>query len=102
MMRAWGTGLTAKIGLGDRLDEILFLDEQLECQSFSFSFSFVNTKHLPRRNVDLSGISVIEMPIQPTFGIMSTRHDISGARLLTPLWMGTIITRVIIVIMRTE
>jgi hypothetical protein len=48
VMITWGTGLTGRLGLGGRLDEILFLDEQLECQiSFLFfSFSFVNTKHL--------------------------------------------------------
>ena len=47
-----------------------------------------------RRNVDLSGISVIEMPVRPTFGILSTGHYIGGAGLLTPLGLGTIVTRV--------
>ena len=37
---------------------------------------------------------MIEMHVQPTLGIMSTRHNISGARLLTPIWMGTIVTMV--------
>jgi hypothetical protein len=47
-----------------------------------------------RRNVDLSGIGVIEMPVQLTLGIMSTRHNINDAQLLTPLGVGTIINRV--------
>jgi hypothetical protein len=43
-----------------------------------------------RRNVDLSGIGVIEMPVRSTLGIMSTGHNIGGARLLTTLRLGTI------------
>ena len=46
-----------------------------------------------RRNVDLSEISVIEMSIRPTLGIMSTGHNIGGAGLLTPLGVGTRQTR---------
>ena len=45
---------------------------------------------LERRNVDLSGIRVIEMHVRLTLGIMSTGHNISGAGLLTPLGVGTI------------
>ena len=47
-----------------------------------------------RRNVDLSGINVIEMSVRSTLGIMSSGHNISDARLLTPLGVGTIETRV--------
>ena len=41
-----------------------------------------------RRNVDLSGISMIVMPVRPTLGTMSTGHNINGARLLTPFRGG--------------
>ena len=34
---------------------------------------------------------MIEMLVQPTFDIMSTRHNVSGARLITPLEVGTIV-----------
>jgi hypothetical protein len=44
-----------------------------------------------RGNVDLSGINVIEMPVPSTLGIMSIGHNISDARLLTPLRVGTIV-----------
>ena len=49
-----------------------------------------------------SGISVIEMPVRPTLGIMTTGHDVGGARLLTPIGVGTIITSVTEVTMGTE
>ena len=49
-------------------------------------------KEEKRRNVDPIGISVIEMPIRPTLGIMCTWHNISGAWLLTPLRAGTIVS----------
>ena len=35
---------------------------------------------------------MIEMPVRPTLGIMSIGHNISVARLLTPLGVGTIVT----------
>jgi hypothetical protein len=38
-------------------------------------------------------ISVIEMPVRLTLGIIPFGHNNSGARLLTPLGVGTIITR---------
>ena len=47
-----------------------------------------------RRNIDLNGINMNEMPVRLILGIMSTGHNISGARLLTPLGVGTIETRV--------
>ena len=53
------------------------------------------------RSVDLSGISVIEMSVRPTLGIMSIVHNINGARLLTPLGVSTIetvVTKVTMVI----
>ena len=53
------------------------------------------------RNIDLSGISVIEMLIQSTLDIMSTRHNISGIGTLTPLGVGTTVTRVTKVTMGT-
>ena len=45
---------------------------------------------------------MIEMPVRPTLGYMSTGHSISGAGLLTPLGVGTIETRVTKVIMGNE
>ena len=39
-----------------------------------------------RRNANLNGINMIEMPIQPTLGI---GHNISGVGLPTPLRVGT-------------
>ena len=35
-----------------------------------------------RENVDLSEINVIEMPVPPTFGIVSSGHNINGVGLL--------------------
>ena len=58
--------------------------------------------HRERRNVDLSGINVTEMPVRPTLGIMFIGHNISGAGLLTPLGVGTIVTRVTKVTMGIE
>ena len=37
-------------------------------------------------------ISVIGMPVQPTLGIKPLGHNTSGAGLLTPLRVGTIVT----------
>ena len=54
----------------------------------------MRVQHIQRINVDLSGINVIEMPVQPTLDIMSIGHNINGARLLTPLGVGTIVTKV--------
>ena len=54
------------------------------------------------RSVDLSGISVIEMSVRPTLGIMSIVHNINGARLLTPLGVSTIETMVTKVTMVIE
>ena len=53
------------------------------CKVLAMSFicwvySFGDTKE-KRRNVDLSGIGVIEMPVRPTLCIMSTGHNISVA-----------------------
>ena len=45
---------------------------------------------------------MIEMPVRPTLGIMSTGHNISGVGLLTPLRMDIIITMVTKVTMGTE
>ena len=45
---------------------------------------------------------MIEMHVRPTFGIMSTRHNINGAGLLTPLGVGTVVTTVTKVTMGTE
>ena len=55
-----------------------------------------------RRNVDLSGISVIEMLVRPTLGITSTGHNISGVGLLTLLKVDTIVTKIFKVTMGTE
>jgi hypothetical protein len=55
-----------------------------------------------RINVDLSEISVIEMPVRPTLDIMSTRQNINGAGLLTPLEVGTTLTLVTKVTMGTK
>ena len=55
-----------------------------------------------RRNVDLSGINVIEMLVRPTLGIMSTGHNINGAGLLILLRVDTIVTRIFKVTMGTE
>ena len=45
-----------------------------------------------RRNDDLM-ISVIGMPVRPTLGLITSWHNTSGARLLTPLRVGTIVTK---------
>ena len=45
-----------------------------------------------RRNVD-HAINVIGMPVRPTLGIIASGHNTSGAWLLTPLWVGTILTK---------
>ena len=55
-----------------------------------------------RKHVDLSGMSVIEMPVRPTLGIILTGHNINDAGLLTPLGVGTIVTKVTKVIMGVE
>ena len=73
-----------------------------------------------RKHVDLSGMSVIEMPVRPTLGIILTGHNINDAGLLTPLGIiltghnindaglltplgvGTIVTKVTKVIMGVE
>ena len=44
---------------------------------------------------------MIEMPLQPTLGMMPAGHDNSGAGLLIPLGVGTIVTRVTKVTMET-
>ena len=49
----------------------------------------------------LVGIRVIKMPIRPNLGIMSIGHNINDARLLTPLVVGTMVTRVTKVTMGT-
>ena len=36
---------------------------------------------------------MIEMPVRPTLGIIPSGHNKSGAGLLTPLRVGTIVTR---------
>jgi hypothetical protein len=36
---------------------------------------------------------VIEMPVRPTLDIIPSGHNNNGARLLTPLWVGIIMTR---------
>ena len=45
---------------------------------------------------------MIEMPVRPTLGIMFTRLNIIGAGLLTPLGVGTIVTRLTKVTMGAE
>ena len=42
---------------------------------------------------------MIEMPVRPTLDIMFNGHNVSGASLLTPLGVGTIGTRVTMLIM---
>jgi hypothetical protein len=44
---------------------------------------------------------MIEMPIRPTLGIIPFGHNNSGARLLTPLGVGNIITRITKVTLET-
>ena len=39
-------------------------------------------------------INVIEMPVRPTLGIIPSGHNNSGAGLLTPLGVGTIVTMI--------
>ena len=58
--------------------------------------------HTERRSVDLSGINVIEMHVRPTLDIVSTRHNISGAGLRTPLKVGTIVIKVTKATMRAQ
>lgn len=42
-----------------------------------------------RMNDDFTGTNAIKMPVEPTLGITSTGHNISGVGILTPiLWWG--------------
>ena len=71
-----------------------------QLEDFGYMLSATTTETLwffkwgQRKNVDLREINVIEMPVRPTLGIMSTRHNISGARLLIPFRVGTLVTKV--------
>jgi hypothetical protein len=58
--------------------------------------SFMTTFHLQIREdakYTNQGINVIEMPVRPTLGIIPSGHNNSGAGLLTPLGVGTIVTK---------
>ncbi len=57
--------------------------------------------YIERRNADPVGIRVIEMSVRPTLRIIPSGHHNSGARLLTPLGVDTIVIRVIKVTMET-
>ena len=55
-----------------------------------------------RRNVDLSGINVIEMPVRLTLDSMSIGYNISSPGLRIPLGVGILVIRVIKVTMGSE
>ena len=47
-----------------------------------FPVNIERERERERKNVDLSEINVIEMPVPPTFGIVSSGHNINGVGLL--------------------
>ena len=53
---------------------------------------YTRSKREERINVDLSGINMVEMHVQPNYGTMFVRHNISSAWLLILIGVDTIET----------
>ena len=66
---------------------ILLIIEFVITTRFNRSF-FLTLAKRERINVD-HAISMIGMPVRPTLDIIPSWHNTSGARLLTPLGVGT-------------
>ena len=61
---------------------------------FKKELEFTSIKKKKKKKSQTSfKVGMNKMPVQPIHDVMSTGHAISGARLLTPLGVDTIVTK---------